>query len=126
MTEPRRITDRDDPAYNPGANPGPGEVGRTLIEVSPECRGMCKGDRPAWESPAQWGRDQGGKKVIWCPCCNTVLVAAKPELEGSVDRRIIAQVRPPNLNPQLQANERVMTCRTCRYDVRVLKDVKPL
>lgn len=122
---PRRIVDRDDINFNPGAEPREGEVGFTPVLVNPQCRGMCKGDRPAWDSPAQWGRDQSGRKLIFCPCCNVELVPAKVEV-AEEQRRVIEQVRPPNLHPELQAEDRILTCKTCRYDVHVLRNVKPL
>jgi hypothetical protein len=82
----------------------------------PRCKGLCKGDRAAWESPAKFGHLPDGTKVVWCPCCEGQLRA-----EGPLD----VQGRPPNLTPALSARHRRFIDDSCGYDVVVLKNLVP-
>jgi len=37
------------------------------------CTGACRGDRPAWDGPARFGRMPDGTRTIFCTCCMHVL-----------------------------------------------------
>lgn len=90
----------------------------------PRCTGACTDrDRPAYDPPAKPGKERGtGRKLIYCPCCNHELLAEetlKPE-----QRMGVFNVRPPNLNPALQAGKhKRFYDLICRYEVVVLWDV---
>lgn len=105
---------------------------RTERPVSELCKGKCRGvdelgysTRPAGDSPAKFGRNHSGQKVLWCPCCGYELVWEE-RLPNHL-KVIVAQHRPPNLNQDLTTTAWRRFCDLiCEYDVVVLKDLIPV
>lgn len=77
------------------------------------CTGACRGDRPAWDGPARFGRMPDGTRTIFCTCCMHVLtpveaLAPAPNLASSID----------------PAGAKRWECQPCGYDTVVLKELK--
>lgn len=106
--------------------PEEGEVGYSTTAPDPRCRDMCTSpNRPAYESPAKFGKERGtGRRLVYCPCCNHELLP-EDDLRAK-GTQVITNIRPPNLNPALEATAKRFVDVICRYDVVVLKDVKEL
>ena len=96
-------------------NPGPDGV--TFRERRPDpvlpCTGACRGDRPAWDGPAKYGRLGDGSRVIFCTCCMRVLVP------------VDAIAPPPNIAPGIDRRAATRhACEPCGYDVVVLPEIR--
>lgn len=83
--------------------------------TDPRCKGLCKGDRAAYESPAKYGHLPDGTKVLWCPCCQGQL---RPE--GPLDMA----GRPPNLIEGISGKRHRYIDDICGYDVVSLTDLR--
>lgn len=104
-------------------DPGPGGVSFSPPRRDPRCQGVCEGsDRHALDSPARFGKERGtGRKLIYCTCCERELI---PEEKLRPEHaQIITNIRPPNLNPALEADQRRVVCVICKYDVVILRNV---
>jgi hypothetical protein len=80
------------------------------------CQGLCKGDRSATEGPARWAFLPGGKRILYCPCCNKALVYQKYDLSiGGA----------PNIRPEVEReSEHRFSDDICGYDTVVLVGLK--
>lgn len=81
-------------------------------ELRPGCRGKCKGDRGALESPAKIVT-LGRKAFVVCPCCGNALIEV-PTGEKE---------RAPNLAHDVDARQKRMRDLVCDYDVVLLADI---
>ena len=79
------------------------------------CRGTCKGDRAAWESPAVLVR-VGRGTMPFCPCCESLL---------RYDPTSAVEKRPPNLSPDVKADWKRFNDDVCGYDTVLMADLKP-
>jgi hypothetical protein len=94
----------------PGPVPG-GPLQRP--EPTLPCTGACRGDRPAWDSPAQIGRKPDGSRVLFCTCCMHTLIPVDtldpaPNVIALIDK----------------AKAKRWTCEACGYDTVVLQELK--
>lgn len=87
-------------------------------EPVPPCRGLCRGDRPAWDSPAKFGHLADGTRVIWCPCHQGVLKRISHEDYAS---QVAAGRFMPDVIP---AGASLFTDDICFYDVVAMREVK--
>lgn len=106
--------------------PAEGEIGVSKTFADPYCRDMCTSpNRPAYESPAKFGKERAtGRRLVYCPCCNHELLP-EDDLRAK-GTQVITNIRPPNLNPALEATSKRFVDIHCLYDVIVLRDVKEL
>lgn len=120
----RRQIDGLDPDAPTGEDGGPST---THLGRDPRCHGTCTGsDRPVWDSPAKQGRERGtGRKVIYCTCCNRQLMTYEETLTLKGVQWYTTNIRPPNLNPELTADQQRYVDIVCRYDVILLRNIKP-
>lgn len=78
------------------------------------CTQICKGERGAQDSPAQFARTPDGRKALWCPCCSAPLLAAP------VDWTLGA----PNVRRDMvKTKELRFEDPVCGYDVVVLREL---
>lgn len=85
------------------------------------CRGQCRGtERDRSASPAKFGTSPSGEKLIYCPCCNTRLRAARPGESGFNPG---TQVEFATLRADVRAKAKVMVDVICRYDVIVFGEI---
>ncbi len=84
------------------------------VPRDPRCKGKCKGNRAAWESPAVEVRTALGPR-LGCPCCGYTLTRANTIEVG----------RPPNLNPELADNTVRFEDNICQYEVVLAPTLKP-
>jgi hypothetical protein len=88
----------------------------------PRCRLQCRGsERNRIDSPARFGRDQSGRKLVFCPCCDHELRQAKP---GETGLSPGTQVQLASLTPDVAARARMFVDDICGYDVLVLKELR--
>lgn len=85
-----------------------------MMLVDPRCKGKCKGDRAAWESPAVTVQTADGARPA-CPCCGYTLTRVETDEIG----------RPPNLNPELADTSIRFEDNICGYDVVFMREVRP-
>ena len=94
------------------------------------CRNYCglrglepgqQGSRSADEPPSRIGWHKG-EKVLWCSCCERVLrrIGIDVVVEDGIERPI----RPPNLDPNIDADVEKWACDTCGYDTYFLRKVR--
>ena len=100
-------------AEEPPMNNVPYGLGAKRPEPVLPCTGACRGDRPAWDEPARFGRMPDGTRTIFCTCCMHVLtpveaLAPAPNLASSID----------------PAGAKRWECQPCGYDTVVLKELK--
>ncbi len=103
----------------------PGTVAYSQIIKDPRCKDICTGtDRPAWDSPAAIGKERGtGRKMVYCTCCSRELLTYERVLEMKGTPWYTTNIRPPNLNPALAADQQRYVDVICRYDVVVLWNI---
>lgn len=86
----------------------------------PLCTGKCRGsERDRLSTPAKFGRSPDGRKLMWCPCCNTELREARPGETGLQNGSHLSLIEG------VQSEGRVMVDDICRYDVVWLTELKP-
>lgn len=104
-------------------------LGRVALAPG-NCRNYCglrdlkpgeQGARAANEPPSREGW-HNGEKVLWCSCCERVMRRIPHDVleeDGAIH-----QVRPPNLQPDIDAEVEKWTCDTCGYDTYFLRKVR--
>jgi len=81
----------------------------TFVPFQKLCRGKCKGERGAIDSPAVWGK-RGEDKVLWCPCCDAALLRTEYDMSTGA----------PNVKKEVSAQQVRFEDINCGYDVVVL------
>lgn len=90
----------------------------------PLCNLKCRGsERHRMDSPARFGRTPDGRKVVWCPCCNTQLRDAKP---GETGISVGTHVQFASLSPDVAAKARIVVDDICDYEVIVFREMLPV
>jgi hypothetical protein len=125
MTEEQEAFRRSQTGHEPDRVMEPGTIARTPVLIDPRCRNLCTGsDRPVWDSPAKLGRERGtGRKVVYCPCCSRELLTYEKTLDMKGVTWYATNIRPPNLNPGLAADQQRFVDIICRYDVVMLWNI---
>lgn len=86
--------------------------------MSGVCTRRCKGARSALEGPAKYGRTPG-RKLIWCPCCET-------ELQLVNEQDYAEYVRQSRLAPGVRPESaQLFQCVPCGYDVVSMAGLVP-
>ena len=79
------------------------------------CRGYCRGERSALDSPAKAIADRQGRVTMVCQCCTLALRPATPAEQP---------VRPPNLSPEVTAEQVLYKDDVCGYDAFLLANIR--
>jgi len=111
--------------HEPDRQMEPGTITRVPVIIDPRCKERCTGtDRPVWDSPARLARERGsGRKVLYCTCCERELLTYERTLELKGVTWYSTNIRPPNLNPELAADQQRFVDIICRYDVVMLWNI---
>lgn len=95
-----------------------------MLQMAPlpqgrRCRRYCGGSRPSvWDSPAE-RRVELGKAWMWCKCCGAALAVANER------ERAGAMSPPAVIDGFASVHPKLMTCRTCQYDLWWMIEIIP-
>lgn len=104
------------------------EVGAPVRLNPGDCRNVCGLRSPAgtarasWEPPSRAGW-HGGRKVLWCGCCERLLREVDTDVVVDEDGSA-AQLRPIGLSADVDADVTRWRCDACGYDTVWLRDVR--